>query len=88
MATYKSEDFLDKDESDEFDKLHLPGTVISFTGIYRCEGCGRELICGRGQALPLTNHHQHEDERLAVQWRLIVFADHNPKYLGTISEVG
>lgn len=79
MATYKYQAFLQPNDHIAFDQENAPGTAAPFSGIYRCSGCGREVASNQGQPLPPQNHHQHQPGQGAIRWRLIVFADHNPK---------
>jgi hypothetical protein len=79
MASYKYGTYLVQNNSEEFDKEHSPGVAAPFSGIYRCMGCGREVASNATQPLPPQNNHQHSDNQGAIRWRLIVFADHNPK---------
>lgn len=79
MATYKYEQFIQKIDHAAFDTLHNPGEMHPFSGIYRCEGCGREVVGEQGRQLPPQNHHQHTLQQGPIRWRLIVYADHQPK---------
>jgi hypothetical protein len=79
MATYKYPQYLVKLDHSAFDAVHLPGQVPPFSGIYRCTGCGREVVAEQGRQLPPQNHHQHAMQLGPVQWQLLAFADHNPK---------
>jgi hypothetical protein len=72
MALYKYVKYLTTMSSDEFDKLHEPGTRGSWSGIYRCEGCGKEVVHTTGHPLPPQNHHQHTATQGHIRWRLIV----------------
>lgn len=79
MSTYKYAQFLTHIEHEAFDTLHSPGTAAPFSGIYRCEGCGSEVASNKNQPLPPQNLHQHDPQRGAIRWRLIVYADHEKK---------
>jgi hypothetical protein len=79
MATYKHSQFLAKSDHSAFDRVHTPGAAAPFSGIYRCDGCGREAACNQLQPLPPQNHHQHSTSQGEIRWRLIVYADHEPK---------
>lgn len=79
MATYKNGGYLTKSSSEEFDKFHGPGNIVPYSGIYRCEGCGREIASNQKDPFPPQNHHQHSQNQGAIRWQLIVFADHKPK---------
>jgi hypothetical protein len=79
MAWYKDADLLTKMNSDAFDVDHSPGVPAQFAGIYRCMGCGREIATANKHVLPPQNHHAHTTGQGAIRWRLIAFADHDPK---------
>jgi hypothetical protein len=79
MAFYKTIGYLDLSNSDAFDKDHSPGSQAPHAGIFRCMGCHREIAIADGHTLPPQNHHSHSAAQGHVSWRLIVYADHNPK---------
>jgi hypothetical protein len=79
MATYKYSYYIDLSNSEEFDKTHNPGDTTPNSGIYCCEGCGREIVSERNQSFPPQNHHQHSYQQGSIRWRLAVYADHHPK---------
>lgn len=79
MAIYKHETFFTKSNDATFDKSHPPGSIAAHSGIYRCEGCGREDACNMRQPLPPQNHHQHTVAQGAIRWRPIAIADSRPK---------
>jgi hypothetical protein len=72
MALYKYSQYLSQSSDAAFDRVHEPGTTTPHSGIYRCEGCGREVACNQGQPLPPQNHHQHPYGTSAIRWRLAV----------------
>lgn len=74
MALYKYKHYLQEGESVAFDALHTPGTVVSNSGIYRCEGCNDEIAANKDNPLPPQNHHQHSLAQGKILWRLIAFA--------------
>jgi hypothetical protein len=78
MAWYKNAKHLDRRVNLEFDRLHEPGSRGGWSGIYRCEGCGREIVHIRESALPTQNHHQHTNDQGAIKWRLIVTDARDP----------
>lgn len=71
MALYKYQHFLSYSSHDAFDQLHTPGSSAPYSGIYRCEICGHEVVSTAGNPLPPQNHHQHPQHQ-AIRWRLIV----------------
>ena len=79
MAIYKYSHYLVQSEETFYDQVLSPGAQTSFPGIYRCEGCGRELVSEHPKPLPPQNHHQHTVAQGNIRWRLIVRADHRPK---------
>jgi hypothetical protein len=79
MASYKYSQYLSRSEDGVFDRTNGPGSATPFSGIYRCEGCGREIAANEGAPMPPQNHHQHSPQQGSVRWKLIVWADHNPK---------
>lgn len=74
MASYKYQQHLQKNESDEFDREHTPGTVVGNSGIYRCAACGDEIAANKNNPLPPQNHHQHTPGQGAIRWKLLVYA--------------
>jgi hypothetical protein len=79
MAIYKRTDWLDLSEDDQFDMDHKPGAATPHSAIYRCIGCGREVVSETGNSLPPQNHHQHTQSQGAIRWRMAVYADGEPK---------
>ncbi len=79
MASYKYIKYLGQSTSDTFDQITHPSEQTPYSGIYRCEGCGREISSVHPHTMPPQNHHQHSTTQGAIRWRLIVWADHNPK---------
>jgi len=79
MALYKNGNFLTQSQDLVFDTDHPPGSTTPHSGIYRCMGCGREIVSETEKPMPPQNHHQHSQGQGAIRWRLIVFADHRAK---------
>jgi hypothetical protein len=76
MAWYKNPNLLKKSNGDAYDKLYTPGMKVPHSGIYKCEGCGREIAANQTDPFPPQNHHQHTTYQGSIRWRLIVYADH------------
>ena len=72
MAFYRYSNYLTQSSTSDFDILHGPGSTVPHSGIYRCEGCGREDACNAGTPFPPQNLHQHTSTQGNIQWRLIV----------------
>lgn len=76
MALYKNGTYLSQSTDAAFDSAYTPGTAAPLSGIYRCDGCGREVASNENQPLPPQNHHQHTTQQGVIKWRLLVYADH------------
>lgn len=72
MALYKYSEFLSKSDHQAFDQIWDPGTAPDYSGIFRCEGCGREITHIGGTRLPPQNHHQHTAAQGRIRWRMVV----------------
>ena len=72
MAQYKNIAYLNPNQDKAFDAIHKPGDSTPHSGIYRCEGCGREIVSESGKTMPPQNHHQHSAYQGEIRWRLIV----------------
>jgi hypothetical protein len=79
MALYKNAVFLTQSAESHFDSVHQPGGVTPFSAIYRCMGCGREIVSEEAKPFPPQNHHQHTPAQGSIRWRMAVYADHKPK---------
>lgn len=72
MAFYKYPKYLNQDNHQEFDKIYTPGSTPTYSEIYRCEGCGHEVVAEKSRHLPPQNHHQHSQEQGQIRWKLVV----------------
>ena len=72
MALYKYDQLFKKLDNAEFDKLYPPAAYTPWSGIYRCEGCGKEAVSTHTHPLPPQNHHQHTVVQGNIRWRLVV----------------
>jgi len=72
MALYKYSHYLTNFSDPKFDPAHQPVAITSHTGIYKCQGCGAEVISHAGDPLPPQSHHQHSLSQGGIAWRLIV----------------
>jgi hypothetical protein len=79
MAWYKDPSVLKKSDTAAYDKIHKPGDIVPHSGIYRCQGCRHEIASNENDPFPPQNHHQHTQQQGAIRWKLIVYADHDPK---------
>lgn len=79
MALYLYEKFVQPAaETPPFENLYYPGTISAWSGIYRCEVCGHEVVHTHDKPLPPEIHHVHAAELGPILWRLIV-TPHVPK---------
>lgn len=62
--------------AEAFDKIYSPGEQPTFSGIYCCTGCKKEISHNANVALPPQNHHQHP-QNTPVQWKMVVCAETN-----------
>jgi hypothetical protein len=74
MALYKYSHYLTNESEPRFDPAHLPGVLTPHSGIYKCQGCGCEIVSMAGDPLPPSSHHQHSLGQGGFAWRLIVAA--------------
>lgn len=79
MALYSNSSYLSTSNEAAFNKDHSPGGQVPHSGIYRCMGCHREIVAEESRQFPSQNHHQHNASQGQIRWRLIVYADHQPK---------
>ena len=76
MALYQASEFLSRITHAGFDAVHSTAATTPYSGVYRCVGCGKEIISTKGHPLPPQNHHQHTAQQGRIRWRLIVAAQH------------
>ena len=67
---YKYSQFLGTSSDEAFDSISEPGAIARWSGIYRCEGCGKSETSVRGHVLSPQNHHQHTVSQGRIRWRL------------------
>lgn len=79
MALYKNGNFLTQSSDVAFDKEYNPGDLTPHSGIYRCMGCGHEIVSEANNPFPPQNHHQHTPAQGKIRWRMVVYADHKQK---------
>jgi hypothetical protein len=75
MALCKYQSYVKHSPDAAFDKIHGPGAQTPHSGIYRCDGCGKEIAANAGNPLPPQNHHQHSPAQGDIRWRLLVYAE-------------
>jgi hypothetical protein len=76
MALYKDTARVLHSNDAAFDPVYAPGTQPPHSGIYKCMGCGHEVVAEEGRSFPPQNHRQHTPAQGHIRWRLLVYADH------------
>ena len=74
MAHYEYVHYRTNLSDPKFDPAHAPGAITPDSGIYKCQGCGIEILSTAGDPLPPPSHHQHSLAQVYIGWRLIVAA--------------
>ena len=72
MALYKNSNYLIASKDAAFDQINNPGASTRWSGVYKCEGCGKEITSIVGNTLPPQNHHQHTLYQGTIRWKLAV----------------
>lgn len=72
MANYKYPQYLAQSNHVAFDAIHSAASTAPHSGIYRCEGCGENIVSTHNHTLPPQNHHQHSVQQGTIRWKLIV----------------
>ncbi|MHB8412983.1 MAG: protein L [Candidatus Acidiferrales bacterium] len=67
---FKNNAFFEHSDDTAFDKIHEPGDIAPYSGIYRCIGCGKCETSIKGRPLPPQNHHQHTSQQGRIRWQL------------------
>ena len=76
MALYKYTTHLGQNNDAAFDAVHSPGSMTPYSGIYRCEGCGHEVVSEEGKPFPPQSHPTHSAAQGHILWKLVVYAQH------------
>ena len=77
MALYKDASHITASTDAAFDAVRSPGESTPYSGIYRCTGCGKEVVSEYGKPLPPQNHHVHTSWAMPIRWKMQVFAQHD-----------
>jgi len=72
MAQYRYLHFLSHSCDSKFETGHPPGAITQHTGIYKCQGCGIEVVSNAGDPLPPSTHHQHSLTQGGISWWLAI----------------
>ncbi|UFS71936.1 hypothetical protein LPW11_07020 [Geomonas sp. RF6] len=72
MVFFKYRNLIHQLDHQAFDRLLQPGDTTLYSGIYRCEVCGYEIVSTKGDSMPPEHHHKHTLAQGPISWRLIV----------------
>lgn len=75
MVLYKYPQFFQQNQHQAFDEVYEAGAITPYSGIYRCEGCGKGTTSVYQHPLPPQNHHQHTLAQGRIRWRLAASHD-------------
>ena len=78
MTLFRRSNDIEVSISPDFDKEHKPGETPDHPGIYRCSGCGCEIVAEAFKPLPSENHPKHSPAQGKIRWRLAVAAQKEP----------
>lgn len=70
MPLYSNPKIFKRSANTAFNALHNPGSKPPHSGIYRCEGCGVEVVAEQGRTFPPTHSHNAPAH---VRWRLVAY---------------
>lgn len=76
---YKNVNWITKSDDDAFEKIYNPGDTPDHSGIFRCTGCGREVVAEASRSLPTQNHHQHQAGKGDIRWKMAGYCDPREK---------
>jgi hypothetical protein len=79
VATYEDTHHVRCVQHPAFQEVYPASARTPLSGIYRCDGCGRECVSIHYRPLPPEGHHQHTPSQGPIRWRLLVYADYEPK---------
>jgi hypothetical protein len=66
---------INRSRNTAFDAKIVAEMAAPWSGIYRCPGCGREVVARKGETLPPASHHHHDITQGDVRWQLVVAAE-------------
>jgi hypothetical protein len=78
MSLFRRSNDIEVSISPEFDREYEPGQTPVYSGIYRCRGCGCEIVVQGTRPLAVDKHPQHSPGQGPVRWRLAVAAQPEP----------
>jgi len=78
MTRFRRSNDIEVSLSPAFDKEYNPGEMPDHPGIYRCSGCGSEIVAESSRPLPSDNHPKHAPTQGRIRWRLAVAAQREP----------
>jgi hypothetical protein len=78
VTLFRRSNDIEVSTSSAFDKEYKPGEAPDHPGIYRCRGCGCEIVATAYKPFPSENHPKHSPAQGTIRWRLAVAAQKEP----------
>lgn len=74
MAWYTSNSDLTKSDGSRahWTTVYGPSDTVPVSGIYKCQGCKKEITSNKNDPFPPQNHHQHSASEGKIRWKLNV----------------
>ncbi|PCE46906.1 protein L [Acinetobacter baumannii] len=86
MAAYTSntQEYLQRVSHDRehWTSSYTAGDTVPVSGIYKCQGCNKEITSNKDDPFPTQNKHQHTALQGKVVWKLIIRTDTNGDNFG------
>ena len=78
MSMFRRSNDIEVSLSPEFDREYEPGQTPVHSGIYRCRGCGCEIVAHGSKPFLVEGHPRHSPAHGPVRWRLAVAVQQDP----------
>ena len=78
MTMFRRSNDIEVSISPMFDKEYEPEAKPIHSGIYRCRGCGSEIVAEANRPLPSEKHPRHSPAQGPIRWRLAVAVQQEP----------
>ena len=78
MSMFRRSNDIEVSISPEFDREYEPGQTPVHSGIYRCRGCGCEIVAHGSKPFLVDGHPKHSPAHGPLRWRLAVAVQQDP----------
>ena len=68
MTLFRRSNDVEVSISPEFDREYRPEEMPIHTGIYRCRGCGCEIVAEANKPFPPEKHPRHSPAQGTIRW--------------------